>query len=154
MSVDVSVFVKMEKIEYRAVIKFLHLKGNTPAQIKAELDAVYGDFASSFAIVKRWAAKFKRDRTSLVDDERSGRPTATTTDNIEKVHQMILDDRRVKIREIAEAVGISKESVCHILHEELSMRKLTAHWVPRLLTLDRLTLRWSPWPKFTNCGSN
>ncbi|KAL6264243.1 hypothetical protein P5V15_004331 [Pogonomyrmex californicus] len=33
----------MEKIEYRAVIKFLHLKGNTPAQIKIELDAVYGD---------------------------------------------------------------------------------------------------------------
>ncbi|KAL6254803.1 hypothetical protein P5V15_014138 [Pogonomyrmex californicus] len=48
----------MEKIEYRAVIKFLHLKGNTPAQIKIELDAVYGDSALSFATVKRWAAEF------------------------------------------------------------------------------------------------
>ncbi|KAL6268025.1 hypothetical protein P5V15_001107 [Pogonomyrmex californicus] len=60
----------MEKIEYRAVIKFLHLKGNTPAQIKIELDAVYGDCVPSFATVKKWAAEFKRDRISLADDER------------------------------------------------------------------------------------
>ena len=38
-----SVFVKMEKIEYQAVIKYLFLKGNTPTQIKVELDTVYGD---------------------------------------------------------------------------------------------------------------
>lgn len=36
-----------------SVIKFLHLKGNTPTQIKAELDTVYGDSAQSFATVKR-----------------------------------------------------------------------------------------------------
>ncbi|KYQ51718.1 hypothetical protein ALC60_09165 [Trachymyrmex zeteki] len=57
----------MEKIEYRAIIKFLHLKGNTSTQIKAELDAVYGDSAPSFATVKRWVAEFKRGRTSLAD---------------------------------------------------------------------------------------
>ncbi|XP_018309051.1 uncharacterized protein [Mycetomoellerius zeteki] len=96
-------FVKMEKIEYRAIIKFLHLKGNTSTQIKAELDAVYGDSAPSFATVKRWVAEFKRDRTSLADDERSGQPTTATTDNIEEIHQMIMDNRRIKIREIAEA---------------------------------------------------
>ncbi|KYN16546.1 hypothetical protein ALC57_11207 [Trachymyrmex cornetzi] len=125
----------MEKIEYRAIIKFLHLKGNTSTQIKAELDAVYGDSAPSFATVKRWVIEFKRGRTSLADGERSGRPTtATTTDNIEEIHQMIMDNRRIKIREIAEAVCISKERVCHILTKELGMRKLTARWVPRLLT--------------------
>ncbi|KYN10904.1 hypothetical protein ALC57_16942 [Trachymyrmex cornetzi] len=37
---------------------------------------------------------------------------------------MIMDNRRIKIREIAEAVGISRELVCHILTEELGMRKL------------------------------
>jgi len=30
--VDINIFVKMEKIEYHAVIKFLHLENNTPAQ--------------------------------------------------------------------------------------------------------------------------
>jgi [histone H3]-lysine36 N-dimethyltransferase SETMAR len=132
----------MEKIEYRAVIKFLHLKGNTPAQIKAELDAVYGDSSPSFATVKRWVAEFKCGRTSLADDERSGRPiTATTSDNIEKVHQMVLNDHRIKVREISEALNISKERVCHILTEELGMRKLTTRWVPRLLTVDQKCIR-------------
>ncbi|KYN18415.1 hypothetical protein ALC57_09290, partial [Trachymyrmex cornetzi] len=38
----------------------------------------------------------------LADDESSGRPTtATTIDNIEEIHQMIMDNRRIKIREIA-----------------------------------------------------
>lgn len=55
-----SVFVKMEKIEYRAVIKYLQLKGNTPTQIKDELDAVYGDSAPSLTTVKFWAAEFKK----------------------------------------------------------------------------------------------
>ncbi|XP_030760797.1 protein GVQW3-like [Sitophilus oryzae] len=124
----------MDKIGYRAVIKYLVLKGNTPTQIKHELDSMYGDSAPSFTTVKFWAAEFKRDRKSLGDDERSGRPkTATTDDNIAKVHQMVLDDRRIKVREITEIMNISKERVCHIL----GMRKLSARWVPRLLTLDQ-----------------
>ena len=67
------------------------------------------------------------------DDERSGRPkTATTGENIAKVHQMVLDDRRIKVREIAEVMNMSKERVCHILNQHLGMRKLSARWVPRL----------------------
>lgn len=42
-----------------------------------------------------WAVELKRGRTNLVDNELSGRPKpATTTGNIEKIHQMVLDDRR------------------------------------------------------------
>ncbi|XP_020296620.1 putative uncharacterized protein FLJ37770 [Pseudomyrmex gracilis] len=132
----------MEKIEYRAVIKYLFLKGNTPTQIKNELDVVYGDSAPSFTTVKFWAAEFKRGRTSLVDDERSGRPkTAITDDNIAQVHQMVLDNRRIKVREIGEAMNMSKERVCHILNKDLGMRKLSARWVPRLLTLNEKRVR-------------
>ena len=39
----------------------------------------------------------------------------------------------MKVREIAETVGISKD-YGHILHEILGMRKLSAQWVPRFLT--------------------
>jgi len=38
------------------------------------------------------------------------------------------------ISEKAETVGMSKDRVGHILHEILGMRKLSARWVPRLLT--------------------
>jgi len=50
---------------------------------------------------------------------------------VTKIHDLVLADRRLKIREIAETVGMSKDRVGHILHEILGMRKL---WVPRLLT--------------------
>jgi len=54
---------------------------------------------------------------------------------------MVLDDRRMKVREIAETIGISKECVGYILHEELDMKKLYARWVPRLLTADEKRTR-------------
>jgi hypothetical protein len=50
---------------------------------------------------------------------------------------MVLDDRRMKVREISETIGISKERVGYILHEELDMKKLCARWVPRSLTADQ-----------------
>jgi predicted XRE-type DNA-binding protein len=37
---------------------------------------------------------------------------------------MVLDDWRMKVREIAEIIGISKARVGHILHEELNMKKV------------------------------
>lgn len=132
----------MDKIEYRAVIKFFVLDGLTPSEIHPKLIKVYGDSAPSISTVKKWAAEFKRGRTSLQDDEREGRPkTATTPEIIEKVHTMVLDDRRIKVRELAEAVGISEERVRKILHEELGMRKLCARWVPHLLNADHKQMR-------------
>ncbi|GFS64397.1 HTH_48 domain-containing protein [Trichonephila clavipes] len=99
----------MKKIKYRAVIKYLLLKDNTPTQIKDELDSVYGNSAPSFTTVKFWAPEFKRGRKSLEDVKRSGRPnTATDGENIAKVHQMVLDDFRIKVREIAKVMNISK----------------------------------------------
>jgi len=35
---------------------------------------------------------------------------------------MVLDDRRMKVREIAETIGIAKERVGYSLHEELDMK--------------------------------
>jgi len=36
---------------------------------------------------------------------------------------MVLDDRRKKVREIAETICVSKERVGYILHEELDVKK-------------------------------
>ncbi|GFU45399.1 hypothetical protein NPIL_327871 [Nephila pilipes] len=56
------------------------------------------------------SAEFKSVRTCLGHDERLGRPkTATTGDNIAKVHQIVLDDRRIKRREIAVAMNMFNE---------------------------------------------
>ena len=52
---------------------------------------------------------------------------------------MVLGDGRMKVREIAETIDISKERVGYILHEELDMKKLCARWMPRLLTAGQKT---------------
>jgi len=54
---------------------------------------------------------------------------------------MVLDDRLMKVREIAETIGISKERVGYILHEELDMKKLCARWVSCLLTAHQKRTR-------------
>ena len=52
-----------------------------------------------------------------------------------------MEDRWVKVCEIAESVGISNEWVHNILHKKLQMKKLSARWVPRLLTVDQKRTR-------------
>lgn len=126
---------KLMKIEHRAVIKFLSREGNTPTQIYARMSKVFGDSCPSEFIIKFWSKQFKHDRESLEDDPRSGRPiSAVTADNIEKVKELILADRRIKQWEIARDVGISKERVHEIIHVHLEMSKVSARWVPRMLT--------------------
>jgi len=72
------------------------------------------------------------------DAERSGRPkTAVTPENVAKIRKMVLADRKLKLKEIADASKISEGSVFTILHEHLDMRKLCSKWVPRLLTPDQ-----------------
>jgi len=97
----------MDKIEYRAVIKFFVKEGLTPNEIHSKFIKVYGDSSPLFSTIKKWAAEFKRGRTGLEDDPREGRPKSVTTPEIiEQVHDMVLDDRRMKVRENAETVGI------------------------------------------------
>ncbi|KAG5346213.1 SETMR methyltransferase, partial [Acromyrmex charruanus] len=107
----------MEKNEFRAVIKYLHMKGLTPKEIKAELDDIHSTSAPAFATVYNWMNEFKRGRTSTCDAPRSGRPIkAATPEIIDKV-DIVLIDRRVKVREFVEATGISHGTVISILHE-------------------------------------
>ena len=56
---------------------------------------------------------------------------------------MIFNDRRVKTWEIVEAIDISHNTVITICYQKLSIKKLSAKSVPRLLTVankhNRLT---------------
>ena len=67
MSVD---FTKMEKEQYRWVIRFLFLEGISRSDIKERLDAVNGDSSPSMATAKNWFIEFHRDRTSVFGEPR------------------------------------------------------------------------------------
>ena len=69
----------------------------------------------------------------LVLDE----PTVTTPEIIDQIHQLILEDRRISVKSIAEQLGISCERVGSITHEDLDLRKLSATWVSKCLNADQ-----------------
>ena len=69
---------------------------------------------------------------------RPGRPkTVTTPEIIDQMHKLILEDRRISAKSIAEQLRISHERVGPIMHEDLDMRKLSAKWAPKCLNADK-----------------
>ena len=85
-------FSKMDKSEFRAVIKHLYLKGLTPKKVKAELDEVHGTSAPVFATVYNWVNEFKSGRTSKKDEYRPGRLVKVTTpEMIDKIYGTVFE---------------------------------------------------------------
>ena len=85
----------------------------------------------------KWSAEFKRGRDSLEDDPRPGRSAdVISQEMIDRVERLVLNNRRIKIAELASEYGISNISVYTIIHEHLSMSKVSARWVPRNLSMQ------------------
>jgi histone-lysine N-methyltransferase SETMAR len=125
-------------IETRSVIKIFFLQGKAPKKIHAILIETLVEYAPTCTTVKNWVAHVKRgDDFPTCDASRPGRhKTATIPDIINQIYQLILEDRRISAKSIAEQLGISRERVGCIVHEDLDMRKLSAKWVPKCLKAD------------------
>ena len=127
----------MEKSEFRVLIKHFFLRGKSIKETKEKLEKYYKESAPSHGMVHKWFTEFRCSRISTSDAERPGRPKEVTSEEmIDKIHDIVLNDHRLKVCEISETVNISVGRVWHILHECLGMRKLSARWVRRLLTAD------------------
>ena len=57
-----------------------------------------------------------------------------------EVRTLVMQDRRVTVRELAEEVGISTGSVHSILTDDLAMQRVSAKFVPKLLTMEQRQL--------------
>ena len=57
-----------------------------------------------------------------------------TTEMIDKIHDIVLSDRRIKVRKIVETTDISQGTVFSVLHEKLSVKKISARWVRHLIS--------------------
>ncbi|GFN74216.1 hypothetical protein PoB_000072200 [Plakobranchus ocellatus] len=104
------------------------------------MKTIYGEMCISDYAVRKWVRIFKGEdpgETILRDRKRSGRPlSASVKAHRVKVDCMIRANRRGTQKEIANAVGISKERVHHIFTTVLGYRKVSASWVPRQLTVE------------------
>jgi len=59
---------------------------------------VYGDIAMKKTAVYKWVKRFSEGRESVTNEERSGRPaTSRTEENIEKVRQIVRENSRLTV---------------------------------------------------------
>ena len=102
----------------------------------------YGECTVSQKSVYKWYKLFTEGREEVNDDTRPGRPsTSTTNENTEAVKNIVMENRRITIREIAEDVGILVGS-CHVIFSDiLGLKRVAAKFVPNLLNFDQTTRR-------------
>jgi len=124
--------------EQCACIKFCFKLGKTATECYEMLKTAFGEQAMGRSQTFQWFYRFKAGRTSIDNDERSGRPVSSSTpEMIERVRQIILEVRRRTIDEVSRLVGII-HGTCHkILTVDLKMQHVTSKFVPRLLSIDQ-----------------
>jgi hypothetical protein len=78
----------------RGVIRFLFAEGVKPVEIIRGMQAQYGNNCLSRSKIYEWTDHFKKGRTSVCDEERSGRLSVSRTkNNIQAVGRMVRENR-------------------------------------------------------------
>jgi hypothetical protein len=68
----------------------------------------FGEHSLSLTVVSEWHSRFKAGWVSIEDDKRSGQPsTRKTTENVEKIRELLHEDCRQTIHELPDTIGIS-----------------------------------------------
>jgi AraC-like DNA-binding protein len=141
-------------MEQRYCIKFCQMLGDSKAETIRKIQQAFSDDAIGVTQIKEWFNYFKDGRTLADSDQRSGRPPTSQNANIiENVRSVILEDRRLTVREIADEVGISTGSAHSILTENLHMCRMVAKFVPKLFSQEHQQLRLEVARDMLECAS-
>ncbi|KMQ87533.1 hypothetical protein RF55_13154 [Lasius niger] len=66
------------------------------------LQKTYGESCMSKTQAYEWYKAFKKGREVVVDLPRSGRPSTATNDkNIDKIKELVLENRHISLRKLA-----------------------------------------------------
>ena len=124
-------------------VKTEYLRGKLGKEIHENLCNACGNNALSFKTVYRWLARFSAGKTYISDEVCSCcRPhEAKDPYHIEKVKEVLDEDRRLTCDEVAESVRISHGSAHEIITLHLKMRWIAARWVRHFLTCDQMQER-------------
>ena len=117
-----------------AVIYSLWKNGQRGTDIHRHLLQSFEENAMSLRSVQWWCKEFKEGRAALDREPGQGRPTETATVALkEGIKKALNVDARVTVRELACTIGASKSTIFRML-KSLGLSKLSARWVPHLLT--------------------
>ena len=111
-----------ERLEQRYCIKFCQKLGNTQVETIRKIQQAFGD-AMSITGIREWYNRIKDGCTSVDSEPRHGRSSTSRNDNvINQVRTLVMQDRCITIRELADEVGVSIGSVHTILTADLGLR--------------------------------
>lgn len=127
--------------EQRTVIKHCVRVGMTPTDTYTFLRRDKSKPICSRALVFRWHKRFSDGHEDVDDLKRSGRPSVASERDINSVRDMLQDDRRRTVREIGDSVQLKRTVVHKIMREHLNLSKVSARWVPRLLSSEEKAAR-------------
>ncbi|KYN13720.1 hypothetical protein ALC57_14084 [Trachymyrmex cornetzi] len=118
----------------RSAIKFCLRNEISAAETFRMLQKAFGESTMSQKNVYKWYKDFSEGRERVDDLERPGRPsTSTNQQHVKKIKELVLENRRLSIRDLVEMVGISIGSVQTILKDHLGLRKVKSRLVPKTL---------------------
>jgi len=96
-----------QRKEQRVCIKFCANFGKSATETLNMIQQGFGDQSLSRTQVFQWHTRFKTGRTSVDDDEHTGRPTSCTTpETLARIQELIHRDRCWTIRNIAEELKL------------------------------------------------
>ena len=121
-------------VEQRTAIKFCVLNGKNRKETMEMLVKAYGDAAMKRTALHKWYSRYENGYESVMDDQRSRRPTSITSQKVQETKELLDKDRSITIREVSQRVDCSVGTVQTIIHENLNMRRLCARWIPKMLS--------------------
>ena len=121
-------------IQQRSSIKFCALNGISGAETFKMLQKAFGDNSMSRASVFDWHKLFREGRESVEDEPHQRRPrTSINEQHVNEIKDLVLQNRRLTCRDIADIVGISHGSVNTILKDVLNLKRVKSRLVPKTL---------------------
>ena len=93
----------------------------------------YGDAVMKRTALHKWYSRYKNGYESVMDVQRSRRPTSITSLKVQEIKELLDKDTRIMVRDVSKWVDCSVGTVHTIIHENLNMRRLSARWIPKML---------------------
>lgn len=121
----------------RSQVFALWTAGWNASRIADHLQQQHGDNGLKLRAIYGWIERFKGGQLTVSDQQRNGRPQSPANKLLgQQIQELLNTDARLTVREIEDMLGSPKSTVHRNITEQLQLSKISARWVPRLLTAD------------------
>ena len=138
-------------LEQPYAVKFCWRLGKTATETKQMLGQAYKEDAMSRSSVFEWHKLFREGRELVEDDHRTGRPSSSRTDDTGQSEVTFGLRSTLVIHLICDELNLSYGTVHRIITDDLSMKKVCAKMVPKILRDEQQAKRVEISQEILNC---